>query len=363
VLRELSRETASLYPQQAHMQVDPAQGSLLTVLARAVKAQLAIEVGTFTGYSSICIARGLPPGGKLICCDISEEWTSVARKYWEKAGLDDRIDLRLGPALGTIGSFPAEPIFDLAFIDADKNGYPAYWLELVPRMRPGGLLLADNAFWGGEVVGSASTGRVMYVREFNDLAAADPRTDLALTPIADGLLMACPKAAGQAADGPSTSLAPQVEGAGLGVAGGGVQAGAVVLRRAVVGVDAGDAGEVEGAGVVGKRFGAPEVDQDGVVDELSCRRGAVGGAVVDLLGSGGERGGRAPADPVQVSQHLVSVGAGQDEVRGAGLLLVQAVDHDRLLAEDRLGEGRVAGAGGRRGRRPGGGDNAEHNGN
>jgi caffeoyl-CoA O-methyltransferase len=204
VLQELSRETATRYPQQAHMQIDPVQGSLLTVLTRAVKARLAIEIGTFTGYSSICIASGLPPGGKLICCDISDEWTSVARKYWEKAGLEGRVDLRLGPALDTIGSFPVEPTFDLAFIDADKDGYLAYWLELVPRMRPGGLLLVDNAFWGGEVVGFARDGRVMYVREFNDLAAADPRVDLALTPVADGLLMACPKASDHASNGPST---------------------------------------------------------------------------------------------------------------------------------------------------------------
>ena len=175
------------------MQVDPAQGSLLTVLARAAKAQLAIEIGTFTGYSSICIARGLPPGGKLICCDISDEWTSVAQEVLGESGLDGRVDLRLGPALETLSSFPVEPIFDLAFIDADKDGYLAYWLELVPRMRPGGLLLVDNAFWGGEVVGFAQDGRVMYVREFNDLAAADPRVDLAMTPVADGLLVACPK--------------------------------------------------------------------------------------------------------------------------------------------------------------------------
>jgi predicted O-methyltransferase YrrM len=195
VLHELSRETAARYPQQAHMQVDPVQGSLLTVLTRAVKARLAIEIGTFTGYSSICIARGLAPDGKLICCDISEEWTSVAAKYWDKAGLDGRIDLRLGPALDTLGSFPEKPMFDLAFIDGDKDGYLAYWQELVPRMRPGGLLLVDNAFWDGEVVGFTRAGRVMYIREFNDLAAADPRVDLAMTPVADGLLIATPKAA------------------------------------------------------------------------------------------------------------------------------------------------------------------------
>jgi caffeoyl-CoA O-methyltransferase len=209
VLEELSHETASRYPRQAHMQVDPVQGSLLTVLARAAKAQLAIEIGTFTGYSSICIARGLAPGGKLICCDVSEEWTTVARKYWEKAGLDDRVDLRLGPALETVSSFPYKPIFDLAFIDGDKDGYLAYWLELVPRMRPGGLLLVDNAFWGGEVVGFAQDGRVMYIREFNDLAAADPRVDLAMTPVADGLLVACPKPGDQAHSyDPRSSAAP-----------------------------------------------------------------------------------------------------------------------------------------------------------
>jgi caffeoyl-CoA O-methyltransferase len=198
VLQELSRETAARYPHQAHMQVDLVQASLLTVLARAVKAQLAIEIGTFTGSSSICIARGLLPGGKLICCDISDEWTSFARKYWEKADVDGRIDLRLGPAADTLSSFPCEPMFDLAFIDADKDGNLVYWLELVPRMRTGGLLLVDNAFWGGELVGFAGDGRVMYVREFNDLAAADPRVDLALAPVAHGLLVACRNASDHA---------------------------------------------------------------------------------------------------------------------------------------------------------------------
>jgi caffeoyl-CoA O-methyltransferase len=121
--------------------------------------------------------------------------------------VDGRIDLRLGPAVETIRSFPQEPMFDLAFIDGDKDGYLAYWTELVPRMRPGGLLLVDNAFWGGEVAGFARDGRVMYIREFNDLAASDPRVDLALTPVADGLLMASPKpgdGARRSHQGPST---------------------------------------------------------------------------------------------------------------------------------------------------------------
>jgi caffeoyl-CoA O-methyltransferase len=194
LLHELSRETADRYPQQAQMQVDPVRGRLLTILTRATKARLAIEIGTFTGYSSICIARGLLPGGKLICCDINEEWTSVARKYWEKAGVDGRVDLRLGPAGETISSFPPEPTFDLAFIDADKDNYLSYWLELVPRMRPGGLLLVDDAFGAGEVVGFARDGRVMYAREFSDLVAGDPRIDLALSAVAEGLLVGCRKA-------------------------------------------------------------------------------------------------------------------------------------------------------------------------
>jgi caffeoyl-CoA O-methyltransferase len=193
LLKELAAETAVRYPHEANMQIDPVRGRLLTIFARATKARLAIEVGTFTGYSSICITRGLLPGGKLICCDINEEWTSVAKKYWEKDGVDGQIDLRLGPALETISKFPCEPMFDLAFIDADRDSYLYYWLELVPRMRPGGLLLVDDAFWGGEVVGFARGGRVMYVREFSELAAADLRVDLALTAIADGLLVACRK--------------------------------------------------------------------------------------------------------------------------------------------------------------------------
>jgi caffeoyl-CoA O-methyltransferase len=194
LLQELSRETAEQYPQHAYMQVDPVRGRLLTIFARATKARFAIEIGTFTGYSSICIARGLPPGGKLVTCDISDEWTSVARKWWEKADVDDRIDLRLGPALDTITSFPREPVFDLAFIDGDKESYLSYWLELVPRMQPGSLVLVDDAFGTGELVGFSRDGRVMYAREFSDLAGADPRVDLALTAVADGLLVACRKA-------------------------------------------------------------------------------------------------------------------------------------------------------------------------
>ena len=152
VLRELATETAERFPSEVTLQVAPEMGTLLTLLTRLGRARSGIEVGTFTGYSSICIARGLGPGGRLLTCDVSEEWTSVARKYWEKAGLSDRIELRLGPALDTLRAFPAEELFDLAFIDADKISYPRYWTEIVPRVRPGGVIMVDNTFSHGRVL-------------------------------------------------------------------------------------------------------------------------------------------------------------------------------------------------------------------
>src|SRR5438876_878601 len=123
VVRELAIETVELFPTEMGLAIAPEQGTLMTLLTQLAGAASAIEIGTFTGYSSICIARGMAPGGHLLCCDISEEWTSVARKYWEKAGLSDRIELRLGPAIDTLRSLPVEEMFDLAFIDADKGGY------------------------------------------------------------------------------------------------------------------------------------------------------------------------------------------------------------------------------------------------
>ena len=133
----------------AGMQIGDDQGQLLTMLARLVGARRAVEVGTFTGYSSLCIARGLADGGQLLCCDVSEEWTSIAVRAWQRAGLRDRIELRLAPALETLRALPADAVLDLVFIDADKPGYRSYWDELVPRVRPGGLLLADNVLWSG----------------------------------------------------------------------------------------------------------------------------------------------------------------------------------------------------------------------
>jgi caffeoyl-CoA O-methyltransferase len=188
VLRDLRRETAAL-GRPAGMQIGPDQGQLLTFLARMVGARHAVEVGTFTGYSSLCIARALPADGKLVCCDISEEWTSIGRKAWKRAGLADRIDLRLGRGLDTLRELPTGEHLDLVFIDADKESYPTYWNALVPRVRQNGVILVDNTLWSGEVVDRRSaSGRVMA--EFNDMALADGRVELVILPLLDGLTMA-----------------------------------------------------------------------------------------------------------------------------------------------------------------------------
>jgi caffeoyl-CoA O-methyltransferase len=163
----------------------------MTIITRMIGARSALEIGTFTGYSSICLARGLTDDGHLVCCDISEEWTSVARKYWERAGLADKIELRLGPALATLRRLPAGPDFDIAFIDADKSGYLAYWNEVVPRVRPGGVILVDNTFSHGRVIDAGNESElVQAVRDFNDHAAADDRVELVMLPLGDGLTLA-----------------------------------------------------------------------------------------------------------------------------------------------------------------------------
>lgn len=191
ILRELATETAERYPNEISLQVAPELGTFLTLLTRVSQARSGIEVGTFTGYSSICIARGLGAGGRLLCCDVSEEWTSVARKYWEKAGLSDRIELRLGPALDTLRSLPEEEAFDVAFIDADKIAYPKYWAEVVPRVRGGGVIMVDNTFSHGRVLDAGNDNpSVIAVRAMNDMAAADERVELIMLPIGDGLTVA-----------------------------------------------------------------------------------------------------------------------------------------------------------------------------
>jgi caffeoyl-CoA O-methyltransferase len=191
LLLDLADETLQRFGPSAGMQIGPEQGRFMTILAQLTGARSAVEVGTFTGYSSICIARGLGDGGRLLCCDVSEEWTSIARKYWQRAGLADRIALRLGPAAQTLAALPEDTSFDLAFIDADKTGYVAYWDLIVPMVRPGGVILVDNTLSHGRVVEIAEQDEnVQGIRRFNGHAVADARVELVLLPIGDGLTLA-----------------------------------------------------------------------------------------------------------------------------------------------------------------------------
>jgi caffeoyl-CoA O-methyltransferase len=189
VVAELIKETRRVLPDNAGMQVAPEQAAFLRILTAVMGARRAVEVGTFTGLSSLSIARGLADGGQLTCFDISEEFTGIARRYWKRAGVDDRIRLRIGPAADNLRELPAEPHLDLVFIDADKGGYPTYWNELVPRVRPNGVLLVDNVLWAGRVLDPRHDSDRSIV-EFNRLAVADDRVELVMLPIADGLTMA-----------------------------------------------------------------------------------------------------------------------------------------------------------------------------
>jgi caffeoyl-CoA O-methyltransferase len=174
----------------AGMQIAPEQGAFLTILTRLIGARQAVEVGTFTGYSALCIARGLPAGGHLLCCDVNEEWTSIGRRYWAEAEVDDRIELRLGPAGDTLAALPADASIDLAFIDADKPNYGLYYELILARLRPGGAILVDNVLWSGAVVDSSkSDANTDAIRAFNDVIAADDRVEAVMLPISDGLTL------------------------------------------------------------------------------------------------------------------------------------------------------------------------------
>lgn len=186
--RELIAETRDALGPRATMQISADQGALMELLVAATGARRAVEVGTFTGYSALCIARALPDDGHLLCCDVSEQWTDIARRYWARAGVDHKIELRLAPAIETLRSLPDTETIDVAFIDADKGGYAAYFEELVRRLRPGGLLLVDNTLWYGRVLEDTPTDAdTVAIKAFNDLVATDPRVDGVLLPIADGL--------------------------------------------------------------------------------------------------------------------------------------------------------------------------------
>ena len=185
---DLQRVTREKTGSAAGMQIGDDQAVLMEMLVRAMGATRAVEIGTFTGYSALAVARGLGPGGRLLCCDVSQEWTSIARAAWQEAGVADRIELRVGPGLDTLRALAPGEQFDFAFIDADKTGYPQYYEEVLTRLRPGGLILLDNTLQGGRVAGDrADDEDVLAIRSLNDLIAADPRVKVVLIPIGDGI--------------------------------------------------------------------------------------------------------------------------------------------------------------------------------
>lgn len=190
VLARVREETAAL-GDIAVMQVSPDQGAFLELLVRAIGARRAIEVGTFTGYSAICIARGLPADGELICCELDPERAETARRNLADAGVGDRAEVRVGPALETLETIPAEPALDFAFIDADKPGYPAYYEAVLERLRPGGLVAIDNVLMSGRVLAPAADDEsAQAVAALNRAIAVDERVDVAMLGVADGLTLA-----------------------------------------------------------------------------------------------------------------------------------------------------------------------------
>ena len=184
---ELAAETAKL-GMISGMQIAAEQGTFMAILAGAIGARSAVEVGTFTGYSALCVARALPADGKLLCCDINEQWTSVGRRYWERAGVANKITLKLAPAAETLKALPASHTFDFAFIDADKTSYAIYYEEILKRLRPSGLMIIDNVLWSGAVADEAKQDAdTQALRKLNDFIAKDTRVEAVMLGIADGL--------------------------------------------------------------------------------------------------------------------------------------------------------------------------------
>jgi len=187
ILRDLAEETRAL-GWISRMQIAPEQGTLMGILVRAIGAKSALEIGVFTGYSSISIAQALPPDGKLLCLDVNEEWTSIARRYWERAGLTGKITLKIAPAVETLRALPASPAFDFAFVDADKTNYRTYYEEILKRLRTDGLLLIDNVLWSGRVIDPSDKSEdTIAIRELNDFIAIDTRVEAVMIPVADGI--------------------------------------------------------------------------------------------------------------------------------------------------------------------------------
>jgi len=192
LLLELREETAAL--PCAGMQIAPEQGQFMALLARLIGARRCLELGVFTGYSSLAVALALPEDGRIVACDLSEQWTAIARNYWRAAGVDHKIELRLGPAMQTLDALLAEGAggsFDLAFIDADKSNYLAYYERALGLLRPGGLIVVDNVLWDGKVIDpEVSDQDTVAIRHFNEFLHTDPRVDLSLVPVGDGLTLA-----------------------------------------------------------------------------------------------------------------------------------------------------------------------------
>ncbi|MDX2393407.1 MULTISPECIES: class I SAM-dependent methyltransferase [unclassified Streptomyces] len=189
VQRGLVATTYEKFPQSAGMQSAEEQGPLLAFLVRLTAARHVVEVGTFTGFSALSMAQALPADGRLIACDVSEEWTAYGREAWEAAGVADRIDLRIAPALDTLRAMPEHEHIDLAYVDADKQSQILYWEELVPRLRPGGLIVTDNTLFHGTVLDESPGSRGASVHAFNEHVAADTRMESVLLAISDGLTL------------------------------------------------------------------------------------------------------------------------------------------------------------------------------
>ena len=195
IKRRLREETAKM--RQAGMQISAHQGQQMALVARLVGARRAVEVGTFTGYSALCVAEVLPKDGKLWCCDVSEEWTSIARRYWKEAGVADRIELTLAPALATLDKLLSQGLegrIDMAFIDADKTNYDSYYERCLKLVRPGGVILVDNVLWGGSVANLADKDEdTEAIRALNAKLHGDSRIDLTLFAVGDGMTCAVKK--------------------------------------------------------------------------------------------------------------------------------------------------------------------------
>lgn len=192
VLRRLREQT--LEHEWARMQISPEQGQFMALLVELMDARQIIEIGTFTGYSALCLAGAMAPDGHLICCDLSEEWTAIGRPYWQEAGVAERIELRIAPAIGTLDALLASGQagqFDMAFIDADKTNYENYYERCLQLVRPGGLLMFDNTLWGGSVADEADQDEdTCAIRALNDRLHQDPAVSLSLLPLGDGLSLA-----------------------------------------------------------------------------------------------------------------------------------------------------------------------------